>query len=519
MLELMDLTDKKEAKTEVIPSGEDGQRRKRNWKNSALHGFLALLAVMLAFTVISRAAASFTVVRVTVQSPSARKIDHTITAEGTVEKNRELAVLTQPNLLVQTIYVSVGEKVAQGDLLALLLPESIDEQIGSLKNEIEVLKLQNEAAGSSAAKEQQAKSMEQARAKEDYGRTAQEQSELVAAAQARLQRAWDDLAAFDQQPSEPQQEQPNEPQQEMTPSDALGTEGDALGDSGESDVGSGGAGGQTAGGSSAEERAAQRQTLEEAIREAQSAYDEALRSQEKARVDAGRRVEDAGLSSPKDTTMQINNLSIEEKEKSLKKLEELKADGGKITAPVDGVITEMNIVTGQRTADTAAVTMADITSGMRYVAQIDEEAAKYLAAGDSVSLKAGGKEISDLTVLGMEPDSEKKQVAVTVLLQQDLLSIGDTATMQAVKQSESYPLTIPVSALHSENGKNYVYVLAEEESVLGKQLTARRVDVEVKDQNGQFAAIISELLSDSDSVITGSDGYIQAGDQVRLQES
>ena len=88
-----------------------------------------------------------------------------------------------------------------------------------------------------------------------------------------------------------------------------------------------------------------------------------------------------------------------------------------------------------------------------------------------------------------------------------------------MNQSESYSLTIPVSALRSDNGKHYVFVLAEEESVLGKQLKAQRVDVEVKDQNGQFAAITSELLSASDSVIIDSDGYIQTGDPVRLQES
>ena len=392
----MDLVEKKTARIEGL-SGEEGkQRRKRNWKNSALHGFLALLVVMLAFTVISRAAASFTVVRVKVQNPSARKIDHTITAEGTVEKNRELAVLTLPDLLVQTIYVSVGEKVAQGDLLAVLLPESIDEQINILKNEIEVLKLQNEAAGSSAAKEQQARSTEQKRAKEDYGRTAQEQSELVAAAQARLQRAWDALAAFDQQPVAPQQDTtpgnvsdvlgtagdgPNapdpsgenggDPSASAAPGEGSGSSNapDAWGESGGTDT-------QTAGGDSAEQRAAQRKTLEDAVRDAQSAYDEALRNQEKACIDAGRRVEDAGLAAPKDTTAQINSLSMEEKEKNVKKLEELKANGGKITAPVDGVITDMSIVTGQRTTDTAAVTLADLTSGMRFAAQIREEEAK-----------------------------------------------------------------------------------------------------------------------------------------------
>ena len=52
---------------------------------------------------------------------------------------------------------------------------------------------------------------------------------------------------------------------------------------------------------------------------------------------------------------------------------------------MDGVVTQMALVTGQRTTDTAAVTLADISSGMRYTAQISEEEGKYVAVGDTVT--------------------------------------------------------------------------------------------------------------------------------------
>lgn len=235
-------------------------------------------------------------------------------------------------------------------------------------------------------------------------------------------------------------------------------------------------------------------------------------------MEAARQVEDAAKSEAKDNSIQINNLSIEEKEKELEKLKELTENGGTVTAPVDGVVTQMALITGQRTTDTAAVTMADISSGMRFTAQISEEDGKYVAVGDAVTLKAGGKEYGDLQILSLEQDSENKMITVTILLGPDILSIGDTAVFQTTKQSDSYPFTVPAGAIRMDNNKNFVLVIEEEETVLGVQLAARRVDVTVVDQNGRYAAISSEVLSESSRVITFCEDYIKAGDRVRLRE-
>lgn len=469
-----------------------GPAKERRFQNAAVKGFAALLIVMLAFTVISRAAASFTTAQVEAEAPSARKIDHTVTAEGIVEKNRELAVLTQPGLLVKTVYVSEGEKVSANTVLAQLEPESIQEAIDSLKNDILALKLQNEAAESNAAKAQQERDTQRKRAKEDYQRTMEAQAALVAEAEERLKNAQDALAAFDQQSDSPVQEEERPPGSES--------------------------GGENSNGEALKSRAAVRAELENAVNEAQNAYEAALRGQEQAGVEAARQVEDAAKSEAKDNSIQINNLSIEEKEKELEKLKELTENGGTVTAPVDGVVTQMALITGQRTTDTAAVTMADISSGMRFTAQINEEDGKYVAVGDAVILKAGGKEYGDLQILSLEQDSENKMITVTILLDPDILSIGDTAVIQTTKQSDSYPLTVPAGAIRMDNSKNFVLVIEEEETVLGVQLAARRVDVTVVDQNGRYAAISSEVLSESSRVITFCEDYIKAGDRVRLRE-
>lgn len=486
-----------------------GPAEERRFQSAAAKGFAALLIVMLAFTMISRAAASFTTAQVETESPSARKIDHTVTAEGTVEKNRELAVLTQPGLLVKTVYVSEGEKVSAGAELALLEPESIQEAIDGLENEIQILQLQNETANSNAAREQQERDTQRKRAKEDYQRTMDAQAALVAEAEERLKRAQEALAAFDQENDSTMQEEEKPSGDESQGGNTQESSGD------ESHSGNT----QEPSGDALKSRTAARAELENAVNEAQNAYEAALRGQAQAGVEAARQVEDAAKSAAKDNSIQINNLSIEAKEKELKKLKELAENGGTVTSPTDGVVTQMALVTGQRTTDTAAVTMADLSSGMRYTAQISEEDGKYVAIGDPVTLKAGGKEYGDLQILSLEQDSQSNMITVTVLLEPDTLSIGDTAVFKTTKQSDSYPLTVPMSAVRVDNNKSFVLVIEEEETVLGVQLAARRIDVTVEDQNGLYAAISSEMLSESSRVITFCEDYVKAGDRVRLRES
>ena len=465
------------------------EKNNKKWARLALKSLAALLAVMAVFTVVSRVAAAFTTIQVTVESPAERRIEHRVTAEGTVEKNRELAVLTEPNIMIKTVYVSLGEAVEEGELLAELDMESLNEHIESIEREIQVLRLQNEAAASNSAQARESRQLARKRAEEDYARTQTEQEGKVAAAAAALQQAQADLAALEQRESDKtNQEAPEGGDSESAEAPESNTE-------------------------------AEHAALEAAVAAAKNAYDEALRNQESALLEASRRIEDTKTQEAADVTTVINELTIADREAELEKLKALEEAGGKILSPTEGVITGLALVTGQKTTDTAAVTMADNSSGMRYVARLSREDAAYLSVGDAVTLSAGGRTFENLSVLSMETEEEQKNVVVTVLLEPGLLSIGSNAVLSATKQSESYPLTLPVSALHNENGKYYVLVLEEEETVLGSELIVRRVDVTVEEQNGQYAAVHSELLRGDSQVITDSNAYVSAGDRVRLRES
>ena len=121
------------------------KQRKRNaafW----MKGFAWLLLAMFLFTIISRAADALTVAKVSVAGPSSRKLQYRVSVEGRIEKNREISVLTCPELLVKSIRVSEGQRVKKGDTLAKLDQASIMEQIDKLEDEKRSLELEDEAA-------------------------------------------------------------------------------------------------------------------------------------------------------------------------------------------------------------------------------------------------------------------------------------------------------------------------------------------------------------------------------------
>ena len=174
---------------------EIGKKRKRR----LLYGLALLLAFMLLFTLIARAASAFTTTRVIMDVPMARRIEHIVSASGVTEKNRELAVLAQENLLVETVYVSQGESVAAGTLLAQLSMDSIEEQIWGQEDELALLRLQLASAQENENQAAQERKKALSRATEDYERICREQEEAVEAARSRCQAAEDALARYRQE--------------------------------------------------------------------------------------------------------------------------------------------------------------------------------------------------------------------------------------------------------------------------------------------------------------------------------
>lgn len=271
---------------------------------------------------------------------------------------------------------------------------------------------------------------------------------------------------------------------------------------------------------SADEAAAERQLIAN-VQAAQQAYEDAAIAANQAAVTSGRAVAAAGIPNASNSSDRLNEITYEQMELSLKKLEKLKKENGKVYADTDGLIMKIQIQTGEKTSDTTAILMADLTKGYRFTAEITKEQEKYIGTGDLVTLSGGnGKlKLEELAVESVTVDEADADIYhVIVQIPENTFEIGMTAAMDFVKKSQAYPVTVPLSALHLDD-KNQAYVLVPEEydSIMGIETKARKVSVTVQEKNESYAALAEGILGSDQKVITSSDKAVDDGSRIRIE--
>lgn len=588
--------------------------------------FAALMAVMLFMTVISRAASSFTVAQVQVESPKSRAIVHKVIGDGTVTRQSDLPVYTVADILVAKVKVTEGQEVKKGQTLAVLDTDSINEQIQTLSDEIEVLQLQNDALKSAEAKRDREQDKALSRAKEDYKDTVQANKDAVSKAKENiktarkqtkknekktledLQKSVDEAKkayedAVETQKSQVQQAKRTLEDASKTPAadysdsitqieinqkqrkiDSEQRKLDALAlkkledpdtytsewqdqydyvQELKDDL----AVAKLQQQAKKNEAAAQERERKQTLSRAQEDYDETISKNEKLvrkakelwqeaeqklenyqngededsaddslvedarktledaksqqtqqKKSAKRAIEDAGETDAVDHSVEINNVSIAEKQRALAQLQKTKEQEGKIVAQTDATVSKILLTAGDRTTETAAFLLADLSEGARFTTEISKEDAKYVVVGDAVTLKVNDKSYEDMTVLSTETN-EDSSVRVTVYVPKKTISIGTHASMEIEQTSEKYATTLPLTAIHAEQSKYFVYVLEKEDTVLGEETVARKVNVSIVEKNGEYAALSDGSLSEDDSVIVESDTMLANGEKVRLKEA
>lgn len=636
----------------------------------------AFFAVMLCFTILSRAADQAGIAAVHVQKPESRIILHTVAAAGKVVQNREVAIVTEPDERVVEIAVEKGQKVAKGDLLFTIDTELLQEKILNQRQEIEKQKLQLGDVGSQQDVRAAQKANDQASAAEQYSlstkkaqvQVSRAKRDLDAAKQAltdyrkknesgstatdntveeTLQNALEEKTAayLDAQKeltalqwrienavntalnetgaqlvkngmcvTQAAEEEPlilEEPEGELEDAGAVDSpEQDTKQTDGESaqdidiiiepsdqEVNTGSEPSDSSVISSAipgvsdtaqpstpshsdaddgvaspvpdrelteqqvrdtyaqeldaatkkvetakKEKEAAEQALMQyqqeqltaadasgkeqerqllaAVQTAGDAYEDAVLAANEAAVTAGRAVAAAGISDASDSTLAVGEITVEQMELQLEKLERLLEADGRICAPSDGLITEIAVNIGERTADTPAVRMADLTKGYRFTAELTKEQETYIGAGDEVTLTDSRRnQLEQLTVESVAADGENEGVyEISVPLPDDTLELGAAAVLDYSSPSQTYAICVPLAALHlDERNQPYVLTYDEQDSVLGKELRARKVSVNILDQNESYAALADGSISSQDEVIVSADKAVDDGSRIRLE--
>ncbi len=266
--------------------------------------------------------------------------------------------------------------------------------------------------------------------------------------------------------------------------------------------------------------AASEEELLQAVENAQEAYEDALTALENAKTVYSRAVSSANLPSSSDHSAQIGQITYEQMELELEKLEALLEAEGKVLSPVDGIVTGCNVQTGGKTSDTAAMLLADLNQGLKFSCLITREQSEYIGVGDKVTLQASatGREYSDLAVTTLSSEEETEGFyRMMVQLPADTMTLGASAELTFTRKSQPYRCCVPLSALHLDSqNRTYVLVVDQVESVLGTQDQARKVIVTVLEQNETTAALDEGALTSEDQVIVGSDRPVDVGSRVRV---
>ena len=546
----------------------------------ALAGFLILMFLL---TILSRAADSLTIAKVTASAATGGVISHNIEVDGNITPNKDIAISTSANIKIASVEATEGKNVKKGDLLIQLDTADLKKKLLQAQKELQVAKAtaSDKKANEAIAADTKSKSLQ--RSYEDYNQTVADANDSVSKAKSAMNEAWNAYNTYKNSNSNsgetdttvsdslektveekqlaydkavanldgvekviekdvqneigikkaesgnstlaPEDEQKIREQVNARPenvsllqnaNDEINKAKDALTEA-ENALS---AYNEQQNNSSSASYDEQLKTLYDDYKAKEEAYNEAVKQRQSTIQSADRTLEDAKAPENVDTATALTaNDDLEEKQLAVDELQKVMDVNGKITAPSDGLITKVNVTTGETTTEDTAIRISDQSAGYKFTATLDKASAKYLSKDDKVTLDLGnGTTVEGLTVQSIDVSAEdKNSYELTVSIPAKVKKLGSIATLKVEKASKKYDTCVPLGALHSDGDKYYVYVINEKDTILGTETAVDKAQVDILDKNNEQAAIEGSFSWGQQFVLTSSK-TLRNGDRVRLVE-
>ncbi len=530
--------------------------------------FCVFLSLMFLCTLVSRAVYASRLPQITTKKPERTALIHKVETEGLVSQGMEYAVNTLSGLRCRTVHAHVGDRVTAETLLFEIDMEDLEEQIKEQEMIIKKLSLtiqEQEQNKNLAANE---KKTEQDRAKEDYDRTAENAQDNVDRAKEDLKGAQDALEQLKQNPAAVTSEE--ERQKAQAEYDAWSLKEQELQknlkeaqnekENAEAALKKLEEQGAAPGDPSLEEAKASLENAEKAYTEAKSQYEshtsapiakpdyssedtakaaweekksslessigsaerslsDARKSRDDTLLDAKRRLDDSGNPAAADNSLAINRLELSVLQEKLEKYKEIQGTGGCIYPESDGIVTRIQVSPGERIPDGAAVVYADLESPLEFHITLTKEQKKYVNQGDTADLSLG-KSKESVTVDYVAPSEASPELFEAIIfLPQGVGTLGQSGIFTTETQTETFNCCIPLDALYTDqNGRSYIYTLKEKSGILGPELAAELVYVNVLDKNNKYAAIEEGIIDSETEVIVSTTEPLEDRTIVRYKE-
>lgn len=549
----------------------------------ALAGFLILMFLL---TILSRAADSLTIAKVTASAATGGVISHNIETDGNITPNKDIAISTSADVKIASVEATEGKTVKKGDVLIQLDMDDLKTKLLKAQKDLAVAQAtaSDKKANKAIEADNKARSLE--RSYEDYNQTISDADDAVSKAKDNMSEAWKAYNDYKKNNNN------NSDHTDTTVSDSLqktveekqeaydkavdeldGVEKDIEADVQEEiKKASVDENGNEVNLSQADKQKIREKVnalpenvsllknandkvdkAKDALSEAENAlsayneqqnnnsnasydeqlkalyddykskeeaYDEAIKQRKSTIQSADRSLEDANTPESVDTASALTeNDDLQEKQLAVDKLQKVMDAGGKVTAPSDGLVTKVNVTTGEATTEDTAIRISDQSAGYKFTATLDKSDAKFLAKDDKVTLDLGsGTSVEGLKIQSIDVSREdKNSYELTVSIPAKVKKIGTIATLKVEKASKKYDTCVPLTALHSDGDKYYVYVINEKDTILGTETAVDKVQVEILDKNNEQAAIDGAFSWDQKFVLTSSK-TLRDGDRVRLRE-
>lgn len=486
----------------------------KNVRKRAVKYFCIFLLFMLLCTVTSRGIYAYQMPRVEIGQASQKSISHTISAIGNVEAQREAAVVIKEGIRIKEICVKTGEKVEKGTVLFRLDTTDLKDLTEELNKKIKIEKEKISTLEANSHTEEQTMKTTWQRAKEDFSYTTQIQNEKVSNAQQAYNDAvkklssypsWENYLLEEKKKDNQYQTLKREAEKESASKEereAFAMYEDAL---------------KLSARDAWEEG---KKALEENVSAKQSNLNTTKEEKRAAILEAERNMEDAKKNTPVDKSgiMEEEN-SLQQMEKQMADYQELLENKGKILSSINGYVSNVCIETGDRTTDSAAMLLADGSKGWSFKAVLTETQTEHIKVGDMVTLKFQNGKVrdEDCQVKAINKIDEETYEAIVEMTETEV-SLGETGVLEVTKQTEPYSCCISLSALYSDNQKDYILLIRETDTIMGTELSVVKKEVTIQDKNESEAALEDSSLSEEDRFVVYANKAVAPGDKVRLLE-
>lgn len=447
-------------------------------RNKVLKSIGIFLIVAVLCTIISRGLYVASIADVTLKEPNARVLNHDIETSGMIEQKRKIVVLTEADQIVTDIYVKEGQKVKSGDPLFSIDLDYLKQQIDVMKNERKQLGYQIEDAKNQEEDKKKQDNLNRGQAKDNYDY---------------LVDKWETQIAKDAEAVESAKEAYENSLKQET------------------------------------EDGSETQQLLAEWEEAQAQYEADIIQRDGELFEAGQTVESSQLTVSDSTSEEQLKLQREQIDMKMEGLNLLASQEGKVLADTEGAVSEILVHTGEATPATASILLSDLSSGIQTTVTLNEDEAKHITEQSQVIMRGTGSNGEEvvLTDVNIQSVKEKKEGEDSASVFEAVLATPETAfeeganvSVEIKNPSKEYEICIPLEALHTDGVDKYaVYIAEEQDTLIGKELTVRKVPVKILDKDAEFAAIESDTLSGQQKIIVSCEKAIEEGMTVKEKET